>query len=239
MGFGYRLLARPLLAIMDSEKAHHRFLFLLRIISASFVGRFFLAVLYRPKEVRSSIIDLEFSNPLGLAAGMDKKGEALRAWESLGFGFIEMGGITMQEQLGNPKPRMFRSSRHMALVNRMGFNNPGSDKTQKRLEKAMNRGSLPNVPLFINVGKSKTTPLGDAAVDYATTVSKLNGYADAFVINVSSPNTPGLRGLQQRDDLLQIIEECKKVNQREVPLLVKVSPDLEDDDLSAVISPTA
>ena len=235
MGLGFRLFVRPLLAVMDSEKAHARSLFMLRIQSSSFIGRFFLRALYSPHELPQRCLDLDFSNPLGLAAGMDKKGEALKGWESMGFGFIEMGGITMLEQQGNPKPRMFRSSPHQGLINRMGFNNPGSEKTQKRLLKSLNRGGLPKVPLLINIGKSKDTPLEKASADYATTVACLNGFADAFVINVSSPNTPGLRKLQSGDELKKIIEACQLKNERKVPLLVKVSPDISDDDLATVV----
>jgi dihydroorotate dehydrogenase len=235
MGLGFRLFIRPLMAMMDSEKAHGRSLLLLRIQSSSFIGRFFLRKLYSPQQLPRTCFDLKFPNPLGLAAGMDKKGEALRGWESLGFGFIEMGGITMLEQQGNPKPRMFRSSSHQGLINRMGFNNPGSEKTQKRLLKSMNRGGLPKVPLLINIGKSKDTTLEDAPADYATTVARLNGFADAFVINVSSPNTPGLRKLQSGDELKKIIEACQVTNERKIPLLVKVSPDLDDQDLATVV----
>ena len=135
MGLGFRFFVRPFLALMDSEKAHRRSLFLLRLNSSSAIGRFILRTLYSPHRLPQTCFDLKFSNPLGLAAGMDKKGEALRGWESMGFGFIEMGGITMLEQQGNPKPRMFRSSSHQGLINRMGFNNPGSQKTQERLLK--------------------------------------------------------------------------------------------------------
>ncbi len=235
MGLGFRFFVRPLLALMDSEKAHGRSLFLLRMHSSSIIGRFFLRTLYSPQDIPHTCFDLKFSNPLGLAAGMDKKGEALKGWESMGFGFIEMGGITMLEQPGNPKPRMFRSSSHQGLINRMGFNNPGSEKTQERLLKSMNRGSLPQVPLLINIGKSKDTKLEDAPDDYATTVARLNGFADAFVINVSSPNTPGLRKLQSGEELEKIIDACQLNNERQVPLLVKVSPDLGDEDLATVV----
>lgn len=235
MGLGFRFFVRPFLALMDSEKAHGRSLFLLRLNSSSAIGRFFLRTLYSPQRLHQTCFDLKFSNPLGLAAGMDKKGEALRGWESMGFGFIEMGGITMLEQLGNPKPRMFRSSSHQGLINRMGFNNPGSQKTQERLLESMNRGNMPEVPLLINIGKSKDTELADAPNDYATTVERLNGFADAFVINVSSPNTPGLRKLQSGDDLKKIIDACHEKNERNVPLLVKVSPDLGDEDLATVV----
>ena len=123
MGLGYSLLVRPLLSVMDSEKAHKRALLGLRFASFTLLGRMVLKILYRPRSVHVGEFGLNFDNPLGLAAGMDKKAEAMRGWETLGFGFIEIGGITEHEQTGNPKPRMFRSSKHSALVNRMGFNN--------------------------------------------------------------------------------------------------------------------
>ena len=149
MGLGYSLLVRPMLSIMDSEKAHKRALLGLRVASFTFLGRMLLRVLYRPKKVQIEEFGMDFENPLGLAAGMDKKAEAMQGWETLGFGFIEVGGITEHEQTGNPKPRMFRSSKHSALVNRMGFNNPGSKKMASHLSKARK----PNVPLVLKRGQ--------------------------------------------------------------------------------------
>jgi|TARA_B110000881_G_scaffold33905_1_gene26287 dihydroorotate dehydrogenase len=230
MGLGYSLLVRPLLALMDSEKAHGRALFGLKIASFTVLGRLILRVLYKPRHVESNCLGMNFANPLGLAAGMDKKAEAMRGWETLGFGFIEVGGVTEHEQSGNPKPRMFRSSKHSALVNRMGFNNPGSEKMATRLAKA----SKPNIPLLLNVGKSRTTNLEDAHLDYARTVERCGPYVDGFVINVSSPNTPNLRELQKDEDLARIIKAVQ-VYSADKPVLIKISPDLEDMQIRSVV----
>ncbi len=230
MGLGYSLFVRPFLALMDSEKAHKRALFGLRIASFTILGRMMLRILYRPKNVTSKTLGMQFRNPLGLAAGMDKKAEAMKGWETLGFGFIEVGGITEHEQTGNPKPRMFRSSKHKALVNRMGFNNPGSVKMASHLSKT----KKPGVPLFLNVGKSKITSLEDAHLDYAKTVERCEPYVDGFVINVSSPNTPNLRELQKDEDLARIIEAVQ-IHSRQKPVLVKIAPDLEDMQIKSIV----
>jgi dihydroorotate dehydrogenase len=230
MGLGYSLLVRPFLALMDSEKAHGRAISGLKLASFTVFGRLFLRVLYKPRNVESNCFGINFSNPLGLAAGMDKKAEAMRGWETLGFGYIEVGGITEREQSGNLKPRMFRSSKHNALVNRMGFNNPGSEKMAKHLAQARK----PNVPLFLNVGKSKVTSLEDAHLDYARTVERCGPYVDGFVINVSSPNTPNLRELQKDEDLARIIKAVQ-VYSGDKPVLIKMSPDLEDMQIRSVV----
>ena len=230
MGLGYSLFVRPFLALMDSEKAHKRALFGLRVASFTILGRMMLRILYRPKNVTTNTLGMKFRNPLGLAAGMDKKAEAMKGWETLGFGFIEIGGITEHEQTGNPKPRMFRSSKHKALVNRMGFNNPGSVKMASHLSKT----KKPEVPLFLNVGKSKITSLEDAHLDYAKTVERCEQYVDGFVINVSSPNTPNLRELQKDEDLARIIEAVQ-VHSKQKPVLVKIAPDLEDMQIKSIV----
>jgi len=230
MGLGYSLFVRPFLAIMDSEKAHKRALLGLRIVTFTILGRMVLRLLYRPKPLQINTLEMEFSNPLGLAAGMDKKAEAMRGWETLGFGFIEIGGITEHQQDGNPKPRMFRSPKHKALINRMGFNNPGSSNMATHLSKT----KKPNVPLFLNVGKSKITSLEDAHLDYAKTVERCESYVDGFVINVSSPNTPNLRELQKDEDLARIIEAVK-LHSKEKPVLIKIAPDLEDMQIKSIV----
>lgn len=230
MGLGYSLFVRPFLALMDSEKAHSRAILGLKVLSFTVLGRMFLRVLYRPRNLETSTLGLDFSNPLGLAAGMDKKAEAMRGWETLGFGFIEVGGVTEHEQIGNPKPRMFRSSKHNALINRMGFNNPGSEKMATHLA----RCRKPSVPLFLNVGKSKKTSLEDAHLDYAKTVERCAQYVDGVVINVSSPNTPNLRELQKDEDLARIIEAVQ-VYSNDKPLLVKIAPDLEDMQIKSIV----
>ncbi len=230
MGVIYSLVARPIIAVMDSEKAHKRAILALRIISFTVFGRMLLRILYKPRNIPVKQIGLSFSNPLGLAAGMDKKAEAMIGWENLGFGFIEIGGVTMLEQEGNPLPRMFRSGRHKALVNRMGFNNPGSEKMAIHLSKARK----PNIPVLLNVGKSKTTTLEDAHSDYSTTVQRCERFVDGFVINVSSPNTPNLRDLQTDSDLTRIIESVKLYS-NDKPVLVKISPDLDDEQILVIV----
>ena len=230
MGLGFALFARPALALMNSEKAHRRALLGLRLTSFTFLGRMLLRILYKPKSLPSQKFSLDFSNPLGLAAGMDKKAEAMLGWETLGFGFIEVGGITEHEQGGNPKPRMFRSSKDRALINRMGFNNPGSKKMAEFLKKSRK----PGVPLLLNVGKSKITELKEAHLDYAKTVERCEPYVDGFVINVSSPNTPNLRELQKDEDLARIIEAVK-IHSGEKPVLIKIAPDLEDMQIKSIV----
>ena len=184
---------------------------------------------------------ITFDNPVGLAAGMDKKGENIPNWENLGFGWIEIGGITLHPQEGNPKPRMFRSTKHSALINRMGFNNPGSEAMAKTLaiQKVKRWASI---PVGINLGKSKITPNEEAEHDYAGTMEKLWEFANLFVVNVSSPNTPDLRLLQGGSELDRILTACNEVNAKAAkatakspkPILVKVSPDLSDEQLVAV-----
>ena len=243
MGLGYRLVSRPLLALQDSEKAHARSLLGLRAMASNPISRSALRLFYKPKELEVKRFNMAYKNPFGLAAGMDKRAEALRGWESLGLGFIEIGGVTAEEQPGNPKPRMFRSGSSRALVNRMGFNNPGSENIARKLDQHITRFGQPQVPLWANLGKSKNTPLTDAPMDYATTMSRLWSYCDVFVINVSSPNTPNLRELQHDSALEEIVSACtavngelsKQHNRPTKPLLVKIAPDLSDDQLVAVV----
>jgi dihydroorotate dehydrogenase len=244
MGFGYRLLSRPLLAVQDSEKAHARSILGLKIMVSNPFTRAPLRLVYSPQSLPVVRFGLSYRNPFGLAAGMDKKAEAIRGWEALGLGFIEIGGVTAEEQPGNPKPRMFRSGTSKALVNRMGFNNPGSKKIAAKLNAHIMRYGRPSVPLWANLGKSKNTPLEDAPLDYATTMERLWNHCDVFVINVSSPNTPNLRELQHDHALERIVAACTKVNteqsklsnEKPKPLLVKIAPDLDDDQLIAVVN---
>ncbi|MAR46464.1 MAG: dihydroorotate dehydrogenase (quinone) [Euryarchaeota archaeon] len=240
MGRVFRWFSRPLLALQDSEKAHSRSLLMLRFASSNPMFRALLRLVYKPrKSLKTRCFDMEFEHPFGLAAGMDKKAEALRGWESIGLAFSEIGGVTMLEQSGNPKPRMFRHGADRALVNRMGFNNPGSENVVKTLQKSGTR----TIPVWANLGKSKITPLEDAKTDYSTTLKRLWPYVDLFVINVSSPNTPGLRDLQHGDHLKGILDACIEVNvacskeskQNQKPLLLKVAPDLSTDELEAII----
>ncbi|MBA87163.1 MAG: dihydroorotate dehydrogenase (quinone), partial [Euryarchaeota archaeon] len=245
MGVIYRQVLRPMLALQDSENAHSRTIKMLRRFGNNRITRFMISTIYKSnKKLPITVFGQEYLHPFGLAAGMDKKGEAINGWGSLGLSFAEIGGITMLEQSGNPKPRMFRSNNQKALVNRMGFNNPGSKNMQSRLENHFNRFGKPNIPIWVNLGKSKVTPNEDAHIDYATTLSRLWQYANLFVINVSSPNTPNLRDLQGVKELKVIIDACQKVNQdksaefnsKPKPLLVKVAPDMSLEQLEDIVT---
>ncbi|GAB7095869.1 quinone-dependent dihydroorotate dehydrogenase [Halolamina litorea] len=163
---------------------------------------------------------LRFPNPVGVAAGFDKNARLPNVLAALGFGHVEVGGITAEAQAGNPRPRMFRLRPDRALINRMGFNNEGADAVGARLDDT----ALPHVPVGVNLGKSKSTPLEEAPSDYRYTYERVGDAGDYFVINVSSPNTPGLRSLQNRDSLEAIVDELQDAGA--APLLVKLSPDL-------------
>ena len=159
-----------------------------------------------------ALFGLNFPNPVGLAAGMDKGAAAVPAWKALGFGFCELGGVTWHAQEGNPQPRMFRAIPHEALINRMGFNNPGAEALARRLADWRARGRWPRHPVGINLGKSKITPLEKAPADYAQSFRLLKPHADFFVVNVSSPNTPGLRQLQDKTALDEILAGLQELN---------------------------
>jgi dihydroorotate dehydrogenase len=177
-----------------------------------------------------------FVNPVGLAAGFDKDGLAARVWGDFGFGFAELGTVTFQAQPGNPKPRLFRLPIDRAALNRMGFNNQGAAVMAERL--AVTQPLLPlspPLPLGINLGKSKITPLESAAEDYLNSFRLLKLLGDYFVVNVSSPNTPGLRSLQAVEQLEPILAALQQENQGEKPLLVKIAPDLEWEDIAAIV----
>ena len=199
--------------------------------------------LYGSPELPVKLFGLDFPNPLGIAAGIDKNGEAVPAWQSIGFGFSEIGGVTLHDQLGNPRPRMFRATAEKALVNRMGFNNIGAELIHDKLSDWKERGLWPGAPVGINLGKSKITPLEDAPKDYAGSMEILWNHADFFVINVSSPNTAGLRELQQSRHLDSILELCQKINSKcseksgkmLKPLLVKIAPEVGDDQLKEIL----
>lgn len=171
---------------------------------------------------------LRFPHPVGLAAGMDKNAEALPAWEALGFGFVELGTITAHAQPGNPKPRAFRYPKQQALINRMGFNNEGAVTVAARLERVRRSGRWPKIPVGINLGKSKVTPLDEAPADYLASLRALKSYGDYFVINVSSPNTPGLRDLQDISRLAGIMTRLR-IEVPDKPIVVKIAPDLSDE----------
>lgn len=178
--------------------------------------------------LRVRTLGQEFPNPVGVAAGFDKNGEVPGVLASLGFGHVEVGGVTADAQAGNPRPRLFRLPEDEALINRMGFNNDGADTIGRRLA----RTDVP-VPLGVNLGKSKSTPLAEAPADYRYTYERVGASGDFFVVNVSSPNTPGLRDLQRRDALERIVAELRDAGAD--PLLVKLSPDLTESATAEVI----
>jgi dihydroorotate dehydrogenase len=188
------------------------------------------------------LFGLTFPNPVGLAAGMDKAAEAVPAWQALGFGHAELGAVTWHAQPGNPLPRIFRAPADEAIVNRMGFNNPGTESVAKELEHWQQLGRWPSHPLGMNLGKSKITPLEQAAEDYANSFRRLWPLLDFFVVNVSSPNTPNLRQLQDKTALDEILAALQQVNEevsqtrKPKPILVKVAPDLTFEALDEILS---
>lgn len=217
----YRSVVKPLLFNLDAETAHNLGLWAVTsgCVSAS----------PTPDEP-CTFFGVQFKNPVGLAAGFDKNGIGLDHWHKLGFGFVEVGTVTRHPQPGNPKPRLFRLPNDRAIINRMGFNNEGADALARRLET-----SNCKVPIGINIGKSKVTPLEDSAQDYAYSYRLLAPFADYVVVNVSSPNTPGLRALQERSELTKILETLKQVDATK-PLFVKVAPDLNEAGLADVVA---
>jgi dihydroorotate dehydrogenase len=227
----WRLL-RPLAFRLDPERAHDLTLGLLERWSALFGGALGNKDIARSPDLAVEAMGLRFPNPIGLAAGLDKNAVAVPAWQALGFGFIEVGTITALAQPGNPKPRLFRLPPDEALINRMGFNNGGADAAARRLERLRRRGVL-QVPLGANLGKSKVTPAEEAADDYRRSFEQVGHLADYVVVNISSPNTPGLRDLQRVEEVTRILDAIQGPNQRLAqprPILVKLAPDLADED---------
>jgi dihydroorotate dehydrogenase len=233
---------RPLLFTLDAEAAHHLATHFLSAVEAlpparaAWARRFHVA----DPRLKVNLFGLEFPNPVGLAAGFDKDGEFPRALAALGFGAVEVGTVTALPQPGNPAPRMFRLPADRGLINRMGFNNHGAAALAERL-----RGKKLPVPLGINLGKSKVTPNEDALADYLTSLEHLYALADYVVVNVSSPNTPGLRALQDREPLQKLLAGVQRRlaerTQPKKPLLLKIAPDLSDaqlDDIVALLAAT-
>ncbi len=179
-----------------------------------------------------------FPNPVGLAAGFDKDGIAAGVWSNLGFGFAELGTVTFQAQPGNPRPRLFRLPLDKAALNRMGFNNCGAAAMAARLADTFKSGATRTIPIGINLGKSKVTSLDEAAADYLASFQLLKDWGDYFVVNVSSPNTPGLRSLQDATQLSLILDALQQENQGQKPILVKIAPDLEWEAIADILSIT-
>ncbi len=229
----YQKVVKPLLFRWDPETVHHLTMALLQNpILASLAT--FGCPLQNPS-LRRTVFGIDFPNPVGLAAGFDKNALLLPVWEKFGFGHAEIGTVTLHGQEGNPKPRIFRIPEAQAIINRMGFPNEGADRIAQRLEDYKNKGNWPKIPVGINIGKSKVTPLEEAPSDYLGSFQRLERYANYVAINVSSPNTPGLRSLQTKESLSRILEPIQKANSRSLPILVKIAPDLSAEEIEVVL----
>jgi dihydroorotate dehydrogenase len=230
----YRTLIRPLLYLLPAETAHYFGFGALRLLAAiPGVKSLMRSLFHRANGSLVHAMGLEFPNPIGLAAGFDKDALGHEALGALGFGFVEVGTLTGEPQPGNPRPRLFRLQKDRALVNRMGFNNRGSADAVARLAKP--RKTI----VGVNIGKTKAVPESLAIGDYVASAKRVAAYADYVVVNVSSPNTPGLRDLQAADRLrpllLAVREALNEASvRRRVPLLVKIAPDLADADVDAI-----
>lgn len=226
-------LLRPLLFSLDAESAHHLTLESLQIAARTGVLR---PCLSRVNPMPCRVMGIEFPNPVGLAAGLDKNGDYIDALAALGFGFLEIGTITPRAQPGNPRPRMFRLPEARAVINRMGFNNNGVDALLANVKRANYRGVL-----GINIGKNFDTPIERAADDYLICLRKVYTSATYITVNISSPNTKNLRQLQQSDELGQLLGALKQERERlaqqhgrRVPLALKIAPDLDDIQITAI-----
>lgn len=231
----YKLLLRPFLFLIDAERVHHlvfRFLSVTGKIPGvkALLGSIFS---YKHTTLERKILGLHFENPVGLAAGFDKDAKLIDELSCFGFGFIEIGTLTPKPQPGNEKPRLFRLKSDQALINRMGFNNGGVAEASQRLKKRSTK-----VIVGGNIGKNKVTPNDQAFADYTSCVDALDGLVDYFVVNVSSPNTPGLRELQEKEPLRKLLADVKaltlsKANPK--PVLLKIAPDLTPSQLDDIV----
>lgn len=232
----YKLLLKPLFFLFQPERAHHLTMFLFKwVLYIPLIGYFFRKS-YEIKDQRlvREVFGLKFPNPVGLAAGFDKDGKHFRTMAALGFGFIEIGTVTPRPQPGNPQPRLFRLPKDEALINRMGFNNNGVEALVRELKK----GRPKNLIIGGNIGKNKDTPNEQATDDYVYCFEKLFPYVDYFVVNVSSPNTPGLRALQEKEPLTQLLNTLQQLNKQKPsakPILLKIAPDLSNEQLQDIV----
>ncbi|MCU7614354.1 quinone-dependent dihydroorotate dehydrogenase [Chryseobacterium sp. GMJ5] len=226
----YKSLIRPILFKFDPEKVHYFTFSMLK--NFPFLTKLFLPKPVEDKRLEREVFGLKFKNPVGLAAGFDKNAVLFNELSDLGFGFIEIGTLTPKGQPGNDKTRLFRLKEDSAIINRMGFNNDGVDAAVERLKKNK------NVLIGGNIGKNKVTPNEDAVNDYKICFEKLFPYVDYFVVNVSSPNTPNLRELQDKEPLTHLLGTLQQMNVEKPspkPILLKIAPDLSDDQLLDII----
>jgi dihydroorotate dehydrogenase len=226
----YQKILKPLLFCFDPETAHR---LTLSIGALPGVPSLLSAVLPTLPSSACVVAGLNFKNRLGLAAGCDKEGTAIRLFAALGFGHIEIGTVTPRPQIGNPRPRVFRFPKEGAVINRMGFPSQGMEVARRSLLRAREVGSLPI--LGLNIGKNKDTPLSDAATDYGAVLALLGEYVDYATVNVSSPNTPELRSLQEPARLRDLLSRVQDRNRTGIPLFVKLAPDLEQRDLEEIV----
>jgi dihydroorotate dehydrogenase len=232
----YHFFIKPYMFGLDAEKAHYKTVSLFRFALSMPFGKSIIKGLYnfQSPKLEKTLFGLTFKNPVGLAAGFDKDGKFYKEMSTLGFGFIEIGTVTPKPQDGNPRPRLFRLKEDEGLINRMGFNNDGVDALVERLKKFKPK----NVVLGGNIGKNKVTPNEEAINDYVICFEKLFDHVDYFVVNVSSPNTPGLRDLQDKGPLTAILSKLMDLNnakQDPKPILLKIAPDLTDSQLDDII----
>ena len=220
---------------MDPEKAHERMTTLLNLAQKIPGGPHFVSwsLGKPPAGLETEVLGMRFKNPIGLAAGFDKDGRLSRILPALGFGFLELGSITLEPQPGNPKPRIFRLPEENALINRLGFNSQGAVAVVSHLKTSASQ----ELPVGINLGLNAGCPKEKASEQYAQTFRLLEPYGDYFAVNVSSPNTKGLRDLQEKSYLQKILSSLKAENKNSKPLLVKISPDLSDEQLFDVLEP--
>ena len=231
----YKLFLKPLLFKLNPEKAHYLTFDLLKFFLGNAFGRFIANSIFgfRHLKLKKQLFGLTFENPVGLAAGLDKDAKAFNELSSLGFGFIEIGTLTPKPQSGNEKPRLFRLPNDNALINRMGFNNEGVDAAAIRLKYKKTSCIIGG-----NIGKNKVTPNAEAINDYEYCFNALFDVVDYFVVNVSSPNTPNLRELQDKEPLTQLLKHLQKINNekpKRKPLLLKIAPDLTNSQLDDII----
>jgi len=233
----YKFLVRPFLFFMNAERAHYFTFSIVRFLSKVGFSRLFRALyVVEDSSLEREVFGLKFKNPVGLAAGFDKDARLFNEFSNFGFGFVEIGTLTPKPQSGNPKPRLFRLKPDQAIINRMGFNNSGVFDAVERLKKEH------KVLIGGNIGKNKITPNDEAVKDYLICFDALFPHVDYFAVNVSSPNTPGLRELQDKEPLKALLNELKKENlkcpesrEKGKPILLKIAPDLTDDQLLDII----
>ncbi len=227
----YPLLFRTVLSRMDPETAHHAAVVVIRLLGVPPFSWATRALTRPAPQLRTTALGLTFDSPFGVAAGFDKDVRAAKGLYALGFGHVEVGTITAIAQDGNPRPRLFRLIPDRAVINRMGFNNHGAEAAALRLRKLRRRSS--RAVIGVNIGKSRVVDVADATADYVRSAALLAPLADYLVVNVSSPNTPGLRGLQAVETLRPLLTAVRDAAGR-TPLLVKIAPDLPDDEIEAI-----